>query len=103
MKRVLCILVAVLLLATSLTFAEGKKETPKKQLTFAYMSGILDPFMIMIEKGAAAKAKELGVKLMTAEYPKTWGRRSPGPHPGSPGGQGRVRLPPRGPDLRRRP
>jgi ribose transport system substrate-binding protein len=29
--------------------------------------------MIMIEKGAAAKAKELGVKLMTAEYPKKWG------------------------------
>jgi ribose transport system substrate-binding protein len=56
----------VLLLATALAFGQ-------KQLTFAYMSGILDPFMIMIEKGAAAKAKELGVKLMTAEYPKSWG------------------------------
>jgi len=70
MKRVLSIAL-LLLLACSLLFAEGKKET--KQLTFAYMSGILDPFMIMIEKGAKAKADELGVKLMTAEYPKKWG------------------------------
>ena len=73
MKRVLSIALAVLLVATALTFATGKKEPPKKTLTFAYMSGILDPFMQMIEKGAAAKAKELGVNLMTAEYPKSWG------------------------------
>jgi len=71
MKRVLSIVLALLLVTGSLVFATGEKE--KKQLTFAYMSGILDPFMIMIEKGAAAKAKELGVKLMTAEYPKSWG------------------------------
>jgi len=71
MKRVLCLALTVLLLVTTLTFAGGEKE--KKQLTFAYMSGILDPFMIMIEKGAKAKADELGVKLMTAEYPKAWG------------------------------
>jgi len=73
MKRVLTIALVVLLVAGSLAFSEGGKEKPKKQLTFAYMSGILDPFMQMIEKGAAAKAKELGVKLMTAEYPKKWG------------------------------
>ncbi|MCX7038063.1 MAG: ABC transporter substrate-binding protein [Spirochaetes bacterium] len=72
MKRVLSIAL-LLLLACGLLFAEGAKEKPKKQLTFAYMSGILDPFMIMIEKGAKAKADELGVKLMTAEYPKAWG------------------------------
>jgi ribose transport system substrate-binding protein len=71
MKRVLSIALALLILAGSLVFAGGEKE--KKQLTFAYMSGILDPFMIMIEKGAKAKADELGVKLMTAEYPKAWG------------------------------
>ena len=71
MKRFLSIVLALLLVAGSLVFAGGEKE--KKQLTFAYMSGVLDPFMIMIEKGAAAKAKELGVKLMTAEYPKKWG------------------------------
>jgi ribose transport system substrate-binding protein len=70
-KRVLSITLALLILAGSLVFGAGEKE--KKQLTFAYMSGILDPFMIMIEKGAKAKADELGVKLMTAEYPKAWG------------------------------
>ena len=70
MKRVLCMVLALLLPAFTLA-AEAKK--PKKQLTFAYMSGILDPFMQMIEKGAKAKAAELGVKLMTAEYPKKWG------------------------------
>ena len=73
MKRVLFIALAVILVVSSLTFASGQKPAPKKQLTFAYMSGILDPFMQMIEKGAAAKAKELGVNLMTAEYPKSWG------------------------------
>lgn len=71
MKRFLSIALVLLLVAGSLVFAGGEKE--KKQLTFAYMSGILDPFMIMIEKGAQAKANELGVKLMTAEYPKAWG------------------------------
>jgi ribose transport system substrate-binding protein len=63
----------LLLLAGGLVFAGGEKEPQKKELTFAYMSGILDPFMIMIEKGAKAKADELGVKLLTAEYPKKWG------------------------------
>jgi len=71
MKRVVIIVLAVLLIASSLGFSEGKKE--QKTLTFAYMSGILDPFMVMIEKGAKAKADELGIKLMTAEYPKKWG------------------------------
>ena len=59
MKRVLC-----LALALSLPVFSLAAEKPKKQLTFAYMSGILDPFMLMIEKGAKAKAKELGVKLI---------------------------------------
>ncbi len=67
MKRVLCLALVLLLAGPLITFAAPK------QLTFAYMSGILDPFMIMIEKGAKAKADELGVKLLTAEYPKSWG------------------------------
>jgi len=44
-----------------------------KQLKFAYMPGIADPFMFMIEKGAKAKAAELGVELIVGEYPKAWG------------------------------
>ena len=71
MKRVLTIVILLALVVSLAGFATPKAE--KKQLTFAYMSGVLDPFMIMIEKGAAAKAKELGVTLMTAEYPKKWG------------------------------
>ena len=72
MKR-LAIAALLLILAGGLIFAGGEQEGAKKELTFAYMSGVLDPFMQMIEKGAQAKADELGVKLMTAEYPKKWG------------------------------
>ncbi|MGA2378269.1 MAG: substrate-binding domain-containing protein, partial [Spirochaetia bacterium] len=65
----------VLVLVLLLVFAVGSISigTAQKKLTFAYMSGILDPFMQMIEKGARAKAAELGVNFITAEYPKAWG------------------------------
>ena len=66
MKRVLGIVVLLVFAVTLGGFAAPK-------YTFAYMSGILDPFMQMIEKGARAKAAELGVNLITAEYPKAWG------------------------------
>ncbi len=67
MKRVLSIVVLLLFAVTLIGFAAPKKYT------FAYMSGILDPFMQMIEKGARAKAAELGIDIITAEYPKAWG------------------------------
>jgi len=73
MKRVLGIVLFFALIASASVFASGQQGDQGKTYTFAYMSGILDPFMIMIEKGAASKAKELGVKLMVAEYPKAWG------------------------------
>jgi len=73
MKRVLGILVVLALLVPAVVFAGGTGEPKAKTYTFAYMSGILDPFMIMIEKGARAKAKELGVNMIVAEYPKAWG------------------------------
>ena len=66
MKRVLSIVVLLVMVASASLVAAPK-------YTFAYMSGILDPFMQMIEKGAKAKAAELGVGLITAEYPKAWG------------------------------
>jgi ribose transport system substrate-binding protein len=73
MKRIFVLMIFFVLTATIPVFAgDGGPEEPK-ELTFAYMSGIADPFMFMIEKGAQAKADELGVKLMTAEYPKAWG------------------------------
>jgi ribose transport system substrate-binding protein len=66
MKRVLILVLALLFIAAGFSFAQ-------KPITFAYMPGIEDPFMRMIEKGAAAKAKELGAKLIVGEYPKAWG------------------------------
>ncbi len=66
MKRVLILVLAVLFIVAGFGFAQ-------KKVTFAYMPGIEDPFMRMIEKGAAAKAKELGANLIVGEYPKAWG------------------------------
>ncbi len=70
MKRLLVVLV---LLSFVASLAVAKATSEQKKITFAYMSGIEDPFMRMIEKGARAKAKELGVEVLTAEYPKAWG------------------------------
>jgi ribose transport system substrate-binding protein len=72
MKRLFGLVIFLVLIVTMTGFAGGPEEKPE-ELTFAYMSGIADPFMFMIEKGAQAKADELGVILMTAEYPKAWG------------------------------
>jgi ABC-type sugar transport system substrate-binding protein len=52
MKRIFTIALLLLFIAAGFGFAQ--------KVNFAYMPGIEDPFMRMIEKGAAAKAKELG-------------------------------------------
>jgi ribose transport system substrate-binding protein len=65
MKRVLTIVLLLLFIAAGFGFAQ--------KVTFAYMPGIEDPFMRMIEKGARAKAQELGANLIVGEYPKAWG------------------------------
>jgi len=72
MKKLFGIVLFLVLIVTMAGFASEPKPEAE-EITFAYMSGIADPFMFMIEKGAQAKADELGVKLMTAEYPKAWG------------------------------
>src|SRR5665648_81574 len=43
------------------------------KLKIAFMPGIADPFYFTMEKGAKAKAEELGVELIVGEYPKAWG------------------------------
>ena len=91
MKRVLTLVLVLLLIAVGFGFAQ--------KVTFAYMPGIEDPFMRMIEKGAAAKAKELGATLIVGEYPESLGPGNPGADPGGPGGPGRVQLPHRGADV----
>ncbi len=72
MKKLFGIVLFLILIGAMAGFA-AEREAEPEAITFAYMSGIADPFMFMIEKGAQAKADELGVKLMTAEYPKAWG------------------------------
>jgi ribose transport system substrate-binding protein len=66
MKRVLPIVLLLLFIAAGFGFAQ-------KKVTFAYMPGIEDPFMRMIEKGARAKAQEVGANVIVGEYPKAWG------------------------------
>jgi ribose transport system substrate-binding protein len=75
MKRGVYIAICLfLVLAVSIVFlATAPKPEEKGKLTFAYVPGIEDPFMRMIEKGARAKAEELGVELLVSEYPKAWG------------------------------
>jgi ribose transport system substrate-binding protein len=69
MKRRLVLLIAVALIAIIAvpSFAQAKK------FTIMFMPGVLDPFYTTMEKGVVAKCKELGVNLIVAEYPKSWG------------------------------
>jgi len=67
MKRVIVGLLCVCLV---LSFVVGVSA---KKLRFAFMPGIADPFYFTMEKGAVAKAAELGVELVIGEYPKAWG------------------------------
>ena len=65
MKKVVICLVAV-----SLVFVMAFSAFAQK---IAFMPGIADPFYFTMEKGAQAKAKELGVELIVGEYPGSWG------------------------------
>jgi len=67
MKRVI---VGLLCGCLVLSFAAGVNA---KKLRFAFMPGIADPFYFTMEKGAKAKAEELGVELIVGEFPKAWG------------------------------
>jgi ribose transport system substrate-binding protein len=44
-----------------------------KTYKMAFMPGISDAFYYTMEKGAQAKAKELGVELIVGQYPGSWG------------------------------
>lgn len=67
MKRVI---VGLLCAGLVLALAAGVNA---KKLRFAFMPGIADPFYFTMEKGAKAKAEELGVELIVGEFPKAWG------------------------------
>lgn len=63
----------ILCLSTPL-FAAGQKEAAKDdQVTILFMPGVADPFYYMMEKGIKDKGTELGVNIIVAEFPKSWG------------------------------
>lgn len=64
------IVITILLICLVLSFVS---MTCAAALKFAFMPGIADPFYFTMEKGAKAKAAELGVELIVGEYPKAWG------------------------------
>ncbi|MCK5735551.1 MAG: substrate-binding domain-containing protein [Spirochaetaceae bacterium] len=80
MKKGLAVSTALLLLAVVSVsfFVTGCKKTEKEEavddeITMLFMPGIADPFYYMMEKGIKAKAEELGVTVISAEFPKSWG------------------------------
>ena len=48
-------------------FADAEEE-----LTFGYVAGVQDPFMVLIQKGAEDKAKELGGVKIISQIPGVW-------------------------------
>jgi len=63
-------IIALMLICLVLSFVS---MTCAAALKIAFMPGIADPFYFTMEKGAQAKAAELGVELIVGEYPKAWG------------------------------
>jgi ribose transport system substrate-binding protein len=76
MKKVkLLFICLILLVAIGLPlFSTGQPESTKPgELTFLFVPGVADPFYYTMKRGMEAKAKELGVNLIIAEFPKSWG------------------------------
>jgi len=69
------IIISLFVICLALTLSQGALAAGKTY-TMAFMPGIADPFYFTMEKGAQAKAKELGVELIVGEYPKAWGPES---------------------------
>ena len=67
-KALICLLVASLVVMVAFNvFAADKK------FKIAFVPGVADPYYYTMEKGAKAKAAELGVELIVGEFPKSWG------------------------------
>ncbi len=72
-KVILAALAVLLVAAPVFGSPSAETTTTKKTVTMAFMPGIADPFYFTMERGIRAKAKELGVNLIVADYPTTWG------------------------------
>ena len=72
MKNQLVGIITITVILSMALMADAADST----VTMAFMPGVADPFYFAMEKGARAKASELGVELIVGEYPKTWGPES---------------------------
>ncbi|MDK2897232.1 MAG: ribose transport system substrate-binding protein [Candidatus Atribacteria bacterium] len=70
MKRSLLAVLTVSLLVLVLV---GGVLAQEKAPKIAYISGILDPFQVLIGEGIKDKGAELGMEVFIAEHPKAWG------------------------------
>jgi len=69
-------LALILSLFCAPAFANGTAEkggASQGQINILFMPGVADPFYYTMEKGIKAKAAALGVNVVVAEYPKSWG------------------------------
>lgn len=74
MKKSILLLIALIALSVAPVFANGGNDAEMDDgVTMMFMPGVADPFYYMMEKGIQAKADELGVNLIVAEFPKSWG------------------------------
>ena len=76
MKKGIILLASLMLLviAGAPLFANGTPSTATdEEITILFMPGIADPFYYMMEKGVRAKGEELGINIVVAEFPKSWG------------------------------
>ena len=70
MKRNFLTILVVSLLVLVLV---GGVLAQEKKYKIAYISGILDPFQVLIGEGIKDKAAELGMDAFIAEHPTAWG------------------------------
>ncbi len=76
MKKGFILLASLMLLviAGAPLFANGGTDAATdEEITILFMPGIADPFYYMMEKGVRAKGEELGINIVVAEFPKSWG------------------------------
>ena len=72
MSRIITILICVALIGCILPIDSVSGQSIDKKLTLGYVAGVQDPFMVLIEKGAEDKAKELGNAEVISQIPGVW-------------------------------
>ena len=73
MKKSVGIFLSLLFMAGVILLSCSDNQKEKDTWTFAFVPGIADPFYYAMERGIKEKAQELGIRLVVAEYPTSWG------------------------------